>query len=79
MFFCDFSGEKSQSIRSNSPYKGDAIQQFNNLLSRISEQISNKTEILNVFFKYHKYPNLVRTQAEIISKPNYLVRILFEG
>ena len=28
--------------------------------------------------KYLKYPNLVRTQVEIISDPNYLVRILFE-
>ena len=28
--------------------------------------------------KYRKYPNLVRTQAEIIFDPNYLVRILFE-
>ena len=27
---------------------------------------------------YHKYPNLVRTQVEIISDPNYLVRIIFE-
>ena len=27
---------------------------------------------------YGKYPNLVRTQVEIISDPNYLVRILFE-
>ena len=27
--------------------------------------------------KYRKYPNLVRTQIEIISDPNYLVRILF--
>ena len=27
---------------------------------------------------YRKYPNLVCTQAEIISDPNYLVRILFE-
>ena len=27
---------------------------------------------------YRKYPNLVRTQIEIISDPNYLVRILFE-
>ena len=25
-----------------------------------------------------EYPNLVRTQVEIISDPNYLVRILFE-
>ena len=28
--------------------------------------------------KYRKYPNLERTQVEIISNPNYLVRILFE-
>ena len=27
---------------------------------------------------YRKYPNLVRTQVEIISNPNYLVSILFE-
>ena len=27
---------------------------------------------------YHKYLNLLRTQAEIIFDPNYLVRILFE-
>ena len=27
---------------------------------------------------YYKYPNLVRTQVEIISDLNYLVRILFE-
>ena len=29
-------------------------------------------------FDYHKYPNLVRTQNEIISDPNYLVRIFLE-
>ena len=28
--------------------------------------------------EYHKYANLVRTQVQIISDPNYLVRILFE-
>ena len=28
--------------------------------------------------EYRKYPNLVRTQFEIISDPNYLVGILFE-
>ena len=28
--------------------------------------------------QYGKYPNLVRTQVEIISDPNYLVRFLFE-
>ena len=28
--------------------------------------------------KYRKYPNLVRTQVEIISNPNYLVRILWK-
>ena len=27
---------------------------------------------------YRKYPNLVRTQVEIISDPNYFIRILFE-
>ena len=27
---------------------------------------------------YQKYPNLVRTQVETISDPNYLVHILFE-
>ena len=27
---------------------------------------------------YRKYPNLVHTQVEMISEPNYLVRILFE-
>ena len=27
---------------------------------------------------YRRYPNLVRTQAEITSDPNYLVRILFQ-
>ena len=27
---------------------------------------------------YRKYCNLVRTQVEIISDPNYLVRVLFE-
>ena len=27
---------------------------------------------------YRKYPNLVRTQVEIIFDPNYLVHILFE-
>ena len=30
------------------------------------------------YFYYRKYPNLVCTQVEIISDPNYLVRILFE-
>ena len=29
-------------------------------------------------FIYRKYPNLVRTQVEIISDPNYLARILFD-
>ena len=29
-------------------------------------------------FYYRKYPKLVCTQVEIISDPNYLVRILFE-
>ena len=29
-------------------------------------------------FDYRKYPNLVRTQNEIISDPNYLVRIFLE-
>ena len=35
---------------------------------------------MNYFQKdnYLKYPNLVRTQVEIISDANYLVRILFE-
>ena len=33
----------------------------------------------SVRLKYRKYPNLVHTQVEIISDPNYLVRILFEG
>ena len=28
--------------------------------------------------RYRKYPNLVRTQVDIISDPNYLVRILLE-
>ena len=27
---------------------------------------------------YRKYPNLLRTQTEIISHPNYSVHILFE-
>ena len=27
---------------------------------------------------YRKYPNLVRAQVQMISDPNYLVRILFE-
>ena len=31
-----------------------------------------------IFSVYHKHPNLVRNQVEIISDPNYLVRILFE-
>ena len=30
------------------------------------------------YMKYRKYPNLVRTQVEIISDPNYLVGIVFE-
>ena len=37
--------------------------------------------ILNYFqypLHYRKYPNLVRTQVEIISDPNYLVCILPE-
>ena len=29
-------------------------------------------------YYYRKYPNLVRTQVDIISDPNYLVRILLE-
>ena len=28
--------------------------------------------------EYLEYPNLVRTQVEIIPDPNYLVHILFE-
>ena len=31
-----------------------------------------------MFFAYRKYPNLVRTQVEIICDPNYLVCTLFE-
>ena len=31
-----------------------------------------------IMIVYRKYPNLVRTQVEIISDPNYLVPILFE-
>ena len=31
-----------------------------------------------IFSVYRKHPNLVRNQVEIISDPNYLVRILFE-
>ena len=30
------------------------------------------------YLKYRKYPNLVRSQVEVISDPDYLVRILFE-
>ena len=37
-----------------------------------------KTFLLFTAFYYRKYPNLVRTQAKIISNPNYLARILFE-
>ena len=29
-------------------------------------------------WNYRKYPNLVRTQVEVISDHNYFVRILFE-
>ena len=32
---------------------------------------------LSLYSRYRKYPNLVRTQVEIISDSNYLVRILF--
>ena len=40
----------------------------------------SQTSMMQLFYEsnYHKYPNLVRTQVEIISDPNYLVRILFE-
>ena len=38
---------------------------------------NGKSSPLYLFY-YHKYPDLVRTQVEIISDPNYLVRILFE-
>ena len=38
----------------------------------------NTSQGINGRNKYRKYPNLVHTQAEIISDPNYLVRILFE-
>ena len=31
-----------------------------------------------IFSVYRKHPNLVCNQVEIISDPNYLVRILFE-
>ena len=37
-----------------------------------------RTEEGYKYFYYRKYPNLVCTQVEIISDPNYLVRILFE-
>ena len=36
-------------------------------------------EILIVNILICAHPNLVRTQVEIISDPNYLVRILFES
>ena len=38
----------------------------------------NTSQGINDRNKYRKYPNLVRTQAEIISDSNYLVHILFE-
>ena len=38
---------------------------------------SKKLKISHIF-SYRKYPNLARTQVEIISDPNYLVCILFE-
>ena len=34
--------------------------------------------IIYAIVTYCKYPNLVRTQVEIISDPTYLVRILFK-
>ena len=46
--------------------------------------ISNSFEIHALFYstedrnKHHKYLNLVSTQVEIISDPNYLGRTLFE-
>ena len=45
--------------------------------------MQNWAECVKIGFQIHhciyrKYPNLVRTQVEIISDPNYLVCILFE-
>ena len=38
----------------------------------------NEFVILPLIPSFSAHPNLVRTQIEIISDPNYLVRILFE-
>ena len=37
-----------------------------------------KRRKIGLTMNYRKCPNLVLTQVEIISDPNYLVRILFE-
>ena len=48
----------------------------------VIKNIKNKVKVVSNKFQtkivYCKYPNLMHTQVEIISDPNYLVRILFE-
>ena len=43
-----------------------------------SPSIKQDPKVNNMYQRYRKYPNLMRTQVEIISDPNCLVRILFE-
>ena len=48
----------------------------------VIKNIKNKVKVVSNKFQtkvvYCKYPNLMHTQVEIISDPNYLVHILFE-
>ena len=48
----------------------------------VIKNIKNKVKVVSNKFQtkivYCKYPNLMHTQVEIISDPNYLVRILLE-
>ena len=43
-----------------------------------TQQFIQTGQMIELCCGYRKYPNLVRTQVEIISGTNYLVRILFE-
>ena len=69
------------------PDAGDSLLRIIPLGKSFSFQLviknsKNKVKVVSNKFQakivYCKYPNLMRTQAEIISDPNYLVHILFE-
>ena len=53
-------------------YPHNHKRQFDIKRGSLSMQVAPKTSY------YHEYPNLLRTQVEVISDLNYLVCILFE-